>query len=411
MNKKKATLAVIFFTIFLDLVGNGILVPVVPQLFANPDSPYYLLLPGVPIKYGFILLGFLIASFPIAQFFAAPILGELSDIYGRKKVLAVSLFGTFFSYLLFAFGVVIHNIPLLFIARIIDGATGGNISVAQASIADISTNEDRAKNFGMIGAAYGLGFIIGPFLGGVLSNSGYISWFTMSTPFWFAAILSLMNAIFIIFFFTETHTVLSKKVIEWGKSLKHVYSAFTMKGLRVLFTTNYLYWSGFTFFATFFSVFLIDRFNFDQGDIGNYFAYAGIWIVLTQAVVARYISGKFSEVSILRWTLPLSAFFILLYYLPDSVMGLLLIVPFFAIANGLVMANLPALISRRASKDTQGEVLGINASVQALAQTAPPILSGFIAAMLAPETPVFIAGVLIVIAGLFFIAIVKNNDK
>lgn len=407
---KKTTLKIIFFTIFLDLVGNGILVPVVPQLFANPDSPYFLLLPGMPIKYGYILLGFLIASFPIAQFFAAPILGELSDKYGRKKILAISLFGTFISYAMFAFGVLIHNIPLLFISRFIDGVTGGNISVAQAAIADISTNKDRAKNFSMIGAAYGLGFIIGPFLGGILSNSGYISWFTMATPFWFASLLSLINTLFIVFYFAETHTDLSRKAIQWGKSLIHIYTAFTNGKLRTLFGTNFLYWSGFTFFATFFSVFLIDRFNFDQSDIGNFFAYAGVWIVLAQAVVSSYISQKFQELHILRWALILSAIFILAYYIPASVMGLLLVVPFFAITNGLTMANLPAIISRRAPRDIQGEVLGVNTSVQALAQSIPPILSGYVAAVWAPETPVFIAGMLVLLAGLAFLFLVRKED-
>jgi len=142
---EKNPLLIVFFTIFIDLLGFGILIPVIPLLLADPRSPYFLLPKGMPINQGYILLGFLTAVFPLMQFLAAPILGQLSDKYGRKKLLAASLFGTCLSYIVFAYGIIIHNLPLLFIARALDGITGGNISIAQATIADITAPKDRAK--------------------------------------------------------------------------------------------------------------------------------------------------------------------------------------------------------------------------------------------------------------------------
>lgn len=406
MRKRLAAnpLPVVLFTIFVDLVGLGILIPVVPLLLANPKSPYYLLSAGASVSQGYILLGYLVAIFPFMQFLATPILGQLSDKYGRKKVLAFSLMGTSVSYIIFAIGIITRNIPLMFISRGFDGITGGNISVAQAAVADVTKPEDRAKNFGLIGAAFGLGFIIGPYIGGKLSDPAILSWFNATTPFYFAALLSFLNVVFVLTLFPETLANLQHHVvIRFDKSIKNIFHAFSYVRLRVLFVTVFLFQGGFGFFTTFFSVFLIQRFAFTQGNIGDFFAYVGIWIAFTQAVITRRISHKFSEEHILRISLLAVGFFVLLYFLPSVWWQLLFITPLFAIANGLSQANLTALVSRSAGSEIQGEVLGINASVMALAQSIPPVLSGYIAAKLVPEAPIVVSSFVIMVSGLVFV--------
>src|SRR5882762_1050528 len=139
-------LPTVVFTIFLDVLGVGILLPIIPQLLANPHSPYYLLPAGWTFKGGLILLGWLTAIYPLMQFISTPILGQLSDRYGRKPVLGFSIFGTAVGYVLFAIGIITRNIPLLFFSRALDGITGGNLSVAQAVIADVTPPKDRTKN-------------------------------------------------------------------------------------------------------------------------------------------------------------------------------------------------------------------------------------------------------------------------
>ena len=135
----------------------------------------------------------------MAQFFGAPILGAMSDRFGRKKILILSLVGTCIGYLFFGAGIAAASLITLFISRAIDGFTGGNISIALSAIADISDPKEKAKNFGLIGMAFGLGFILGPYIGGKLADPSVVGWFTHSTPFWFAAALTFLNIILVTF--------------------------------------------------------------------------------------------------------------------------------------------------------------------------------------------------------------------
>jgi len=402
---------VIFFTIFLNSLGFGILIPVIPLLLANPKSQYFMLPAGFTLAQGYIIFGFLVASFSVMQFIATPILGQLSDKFGRKRILAVSLAGTCISFVMFAVGIIIKNIPLLFISRAFDGLTGGNISVAQAVVADVTPPEQRAKTFGLIGSAFGLGFILGPFLGGILSENKLVGWFNAATPFWFAAILSFIDVCIILICLAETFKTDKNKKIIWSQSIKNIAKAYSMKNLRVVFISSFLFQSGFTFFTTFFSVFLITKFAFTQSNTGNFFAYLGIWLVLTQAILTRLIARRFNEYKVLRITLILTGVFVFAYLLPPVWWGLLIVAPFFAAANGLSQANLTSLVSRSANRENQGEILGVSASVQALAQAIPAMLSGFIAAALTPSSPAIVAASILVLCGIIFAVFYRPELK
>jgi DHA1 family tetracycline resistance protein-like MFS transporter len=399
---KNKVITTIFFTVFVDLIGFGILIPIIPLLFANPSSEFYLLPVGVSIKTGYLLLGLLVAVYPLGQFLATPILGQMSDVYGRKKILALSLLGTSISYLIFAIGILTKNIPLLFASRFFDGLTGGNISVAQAMIADVSTNENRTRNFGLIGAAFGLGFIFGPYIGGRLSDPQTVSWFTAATPFFFASILAFLNMVSVTFLLEETNKHLQNIKIVWYKSLHNISRAMKMENLNVLFLTNFLFYGGFSFFTTFFAVYLINKFHWSQGNVGDFFAYVGLCSALTQAFITRAVAKRFESSRVLRVTLIGCAVMILAYFLPRYAWQILFIPPIFGIFSGLTMANLGSLLSRSTPPQMQGEILGINASVQALASFVPAILSGFIAASLTPQTPIVIASFIIILGAIAF---------
>lgn len=401
--QNKRILAVILFTIFVDLLGFGILIPVIPLLLGDPASKYYLIAGEFSMLQGYVLLGYLSAMWALMVFLVAPILGQLSDKFGRKKVLLFSLFGTSLSYVLFAVGIVTRNLPLLFISRAFDGVTGSSIGAAQAAIADITKPENRAKNFGLIGAAFGLGFILGPYIGGKLSDPAVLNWFNATTPFWFAAILSFLNVLFILFFFKETLKEKNRALkITLTRAFSNIFKAARLSSIRTILLTNFFFQGGFAFFTTFFSVFLIRRFAFTQGNIGDYFSYVGLWAVLAQVVILRLVIKKFNECQILRLSLLGLAVFMFLQLAPNKSWELLLITPFFAVANGLSQANITALVSRSAGQSIQGEILGINSSVQSLATAIPPIISGYLAAAFVPAASILVSAIVIFLGWVIF---------
>jgi DHA1 family tetracycline resistance protein-like MFS transporter len=402
MTRTREPIWIILFTVLLDTLGIGILVPVVPQLLGNPDSPHYLLARATPPGVGYVLLGFLVAVYPIMQFFATPVLGQLSDRYGRKPVLVLSLCGTSLGYVLFALGIVFGSLPLLFVGRALDGVTGGNLSVAQASIADVTRPADRTKNFGLIGAVFGVGFIFGPFLGGVLADPTRVSWFNAATPFWFAAILAALNTLSVQFLYAETNVHIRRVDLDVTRSLHNIARAYALPDLRPIFLTLFFFNAGFGFFISFFGVFLIDRFGYGEGQIGNFFAYVGVFMILTQLVTTRRVAARFTEDQVLRVTLLGVSIVMGSYLLAFKARWIFLIAPFSSTFNGLSMANMSGLLSRSAGPEVQGEILGIGSSIQALAQALPPLGAGFIAASLAPEAPVLAAALTMFLAWAVF---------
>lgn len=401
-NDNSKPLLTVFLTIFIDMLGIGVLIPIFPLLIL-PHSEFRIIPDSWPPTAGYILLGWLSASFPLAQFIFTPLLGQLSDQFGRKKVLALSICGTGIAYLLFAIGIVTKNIPLLFFSRIMDGCTGGNISVAQAVIADISTPQRRAKNFALVGMAFGLGFILGPFIGGILADPSLISWFNAATPFYFTAILSWINMFFVLVFLPETLKVKSNNPVDLSRSFSNVIQAFSNPGLRHIMPSTFFSNAGFTFFTTFFAVTLAHKYNFTQGRIGNYFAYIGIMIVLAQGIVVRRIAKYCQDYQVLRFSMFGTASCLVIYFFIPTAYELWIycVPPFLAIFNALTMAFNATLVTRITPSDKHGEGLGITSSIMALAQVIPAILSGYVAT-LDPSLPIVAGSFTVFLGGLLF---------
>jgi MFS transporter, DHA1 family, tetracycline resistance protein len=402
---QKRVLSIIFGTLVLDMIGTGMVFPIIPILFTDPSSPSFVL-EGYTQTGQYVIAGLVTALFGLMQFIAAPLLGELSDVYGRKRLLLLGVLVLALSQALFGIGVTASSLVLLLIARTIAGLAGANFSIAQAAIADVTAPQERAKNFGLIGAAFGIGFILGPLLGGwIVSLTG-----SAAAPFWFAAALGLINVLFVSLMLPETHTTPSDARHRFTllKGIHNLRAAFSDRDSRLVYLASFLYMAGFTFIPAFSGVLLVVRHGFSAGAVGTFFAIVGAWVVFTQMVILRFITRYYDERTILRTSLAVLSLSIAAYAFLPSGGWMYVIIPFVAIPQGLSMANMQALISKSVSAQRQGIALGINGSLLAFSSGVIPLIAGVGSALVGIQLP-FIVGGMLVAAGWFVLFVVARG--
>ncbi len=391
---KRNPILSVFITVFIDMLGVGIIIPIFAPLIVRNE--YGLISPEISEATRNLIYGILASTFAIFQFFGAPILGSLADKYGRKRILRISLIGTFIGYVLFALAIHYRLLWLVFIARALPGFMGGNISIVLASLADISDPKDRAKNFGLVGMAFGLGFILGPFIGGLLGK------YDLALPLWCTAALTLVNIVLVNIQFPETFKPSGLGKVSLLSGIRNVKKAFAMKELKIVFFTLFLQAFGFSFFMQFFQVYLIKKFDFTQLEIGHIFGYIGLWIAITQGLITRIVTKYFAPQTILRYTILGLSFSLWLILFPSQAWILLITQPLVAIFQGLTQPNLTSIVSVLSPGENQGEILGIQQSVQSLAFSIPPIVAGVVVSI-DIRLPIFLAGLSIFFAWIVFI--------
>jgi MFS transporter, DHA1 family, tetracycline resistance protein len=358
---KRSPLVVIFTTVFIDLIGFGIVIPVLP--FYAEGSRFN----ATPR-----IVGLLFASYSIMQLIFSPILGRLSDKHGRRPVLLLSIIGTGIGFLILGFA---NTLWMLFAGRILDGITGGNISTAQAYIADITTKEDRAKGMGLIGAAFGLGFVFGPAMGGILSRWG------VGVPFLFAAGLCFANALLLYFTLPETVTPdhPARVSAAGGRGLTQLIQSLRNPRLALVLTIYFLFIVAFSIMTTSFSLYTMFRFGYDAQHTGYLFAYVGILAVIVQGGLIGRLVKRFGEM----WLVIVGAFlfagslFAVPFVGPETggLLALLVGGGLFSIGNSLSAPSLTSLASKSAGPGEQGSILGVTQSVASLARAVGPALA------------------------------------
>jgi len=397
---QKRVLFVLFGTLLIDMIGFGMVFPIIPILFTDPSSPSFLL-GGYSPSLQFFMAGAITALWGLMQFIAAPILGEVSDAYGRKKLLLFGVGILAVSQALFGFGIAIASISLLFFARALAGIAAGNLGIAQASIADVTEPKDRAKNFGLIGAAVGMGLILGPLLSGWLVHASH----NPALPFFIAGALGLLNALFLALFLPETNSQpKATHTFTLTKGVRNIRSAIADNETRRFYLTSFFYLFGFSMFTSFYGIFLVHMFGFSEAQVGTSFAVVGVCVVFTQLVILRALAKRYSEQTMLRYTIILVGASIGLSAFMPSAALFLAFIPLVAVPHALSLANIPALVSRSVSADKQGAALGINASLIALANGSAPIVMGVGSGLLGVHMP-FVTAAFFVLASwcaLFF---------
>ena len=383
MRNKKAALGFIFVTILIDIIGIGLIIPIVPELIIE--------LTGNTTSEAAFVGGLLTATYAVMQFIFAPILGGLSDKLGRRPVLLIALLGLGLDYLVIVFA---PTLAWLFVARMISGICGSSMTVANAYIADISSSEDRAKNFGMIGAAFGLGFIVGPAIGGFLGEIG------TRVPFLVAAILSLLNWLYGYFVIPESLSKEDRRPFEWKRAnplgtLGNIFKYKVLIGLVLCLFLVYI--AAFSVQGNW-SFYTTEKFNWTPRDIGFSLTYVGFAVALVQGLLLGPIVKKIGEVKAVYAGL----FFNLvglfsLAVISDAWMVYVIIIPY--AFSGLTGPAMQSIMTAQIPKNAQGELQGGLTNVLMItAIIGPPLMAGIFTYYTSPENDTYFPGAPFILA-------------
>lgn len=375
--QKSAAIGFIFITMLIDITGWGIIIPVIPKLIKE-------LIHGdisEAAKYG----GWLTFAYAITQFLFAPLLGNLSDKFGRRPIILISLFAFALDYLLLAFS---PTIVWLFVGRIIAGFTGASITTASAYIADISTPENRAKNFGMIGAAFGLGFIIGPVIGGLLGQFG------SRVPFYAAAILCLLNFLYGYFILPESLAKENRRVFEW-KRANPITAFINLKkypSLIGLILAIFLLYVGSHAVHSNWSFFTMYQFKWDEKMVGISLGVVGLLVGIVQGGLIRWINPRLGNEKSIYVGLALYTVGMLLFaFATQSWMMFVFLIPY--CLGGIAGPAMQATVSSKVPANEQGEIQGTLASLMsASAIIGPPMMTNTFYFFTHKEAPFQFAG-------------------
>jgi DHA1 family tetracycline resistance protein-like MFS transporter len=356
--KNNKPLFAIFLVVFVDLLGFSLILPLLP---------YYAETFGATPT----VIGLLVAIYAAAQLVGAPILGRLSDRYGRRPILLISILGNALGFLMLALAT---NLEMMFISRLLAGLTGGNISVAQAYISDVTDEKNRAKGLGLLGAAFGLGFIIGPALGGILSQWGF------SVPSFLATAISTLNLILVFTWLPESLTAERKQQLVMSSrpalSPQAMLQALRRPFAGNLLQTRFFYGLAFSTFQSVFTLYAQLRFGLTPQGTGYILAYVGFLSVLTQGLLIGRLTSRFSDGRLMTWAaLIMAAAFAGWAFAPSIPLLLIALAPI-AIAGGVLNTVINSAISKSVKPMEIGGMLGLAAALESLTRVIAPSMGG-----------------------------------
>jgi DHA1 family tetracycline resistance protein-like MFS transporter len=385
---RSAALGFIFVTVLIDVIGFGIIIPVMPKLIQQ--------LVGGDLSKASSIGGLLMFTYAFMQFMFAPVLGNLSDQYGRRAVLLISLFGFGIDYLFLAWA---PSIVWLFVARIFSGITGASITTASAYIADISTPEKRAQNFGMIGAAFGMGFIIGPLIGGLLGQFGE------RIPFLFAAGLTMVNWLYGFFILPESLSLDKRRKFEWKKanplgSLLHLKKYPAVAGLVLSLTLIYI---AIHAVQSTWSYYTMKKFDWNPAMIGYSLAFVGLMIAVVQGFLIRLTIPKLGQTRSLFIGLMLYTIGMFLFSLAASTWMMFAFSAIYCL-GGISGPALQGIISNHVPANEQGQLQGaLTSLMSATSIVGPPLMTGLFAFFSKDGTSYFFPGAPFLAGALLFL--------
>jgi DHA1 family tetracycline resistance protein-like MFS transporter len=375
----RRSLILILVFVFIDVLGFSLILPLLP---------YY----AAEFQASSIMVGLLLSANALTQMIGAPFLGRLSDRYGRKPLLIASISGTVLSFLILGFA---NSLAILFLSRILDGLLGGNVSLAQAYITDTTTRENRAQGLGLIGAAFGVGFIFGPALGGILSAGG-----NYALPAFAAAGLAVLNLLGALIWLPESlppekRTTLKDKARP-KVSLGELIYALRRPCVGPLLSVVLIYGMAFTMFETMFSLFTQQKLGFTAQATSYVLTYVGVVVVLVQGFGIRWLSARFSDKQLIFGGAILLIGGLLGWAFSFSLLVLLIALLPLALASGMLRVSTNSALTKSVDQSEVGGILGLSASMNSLTRVVAPLIGSFLLAEISPAGPGVVGALLMI---------------
>jgi DHA1 family tetracycline resistance protein-like MFS transporter len=387
MFKNKALIP-IFIVVLVDLLGFSIILPLLP---------FYALQFHVSAE----VIGMVAAAYSVCQFAASPVLGALSDKYGRRPILIYSQFGSVIGFLLLAFA---GNIWIIILSRIIDGLSGGNITIASAYVADVTGVEDRASGMALLGVAFGLGFLFGPLLGGELSHA-----FGIAAPAYAAAFMALTSMTLSIVYLKEPpvhRTAAAKKGKEY---YTQAFDYLKIKNIRTMLIIFFFFALPFSLYVSMFSLYAHIELHFTEREVGRFLAYVGFLGIIWQGGVIRPLVKKIGELSLLRYGLAAMSLGLLGLVLATNWQQLAAVALVFSFGTGVTRVVVSSLVSQYAPPDKKGGVIGVSASIESFTRIIGPLLGGWIIGTIHPNYIGYVGGAMSLVG--FWLAFTVHRDS
>lgn len=385
-------------TIFNDALNYGIvLVIFAPMLLGH--SPIFL--SGASEDFRTVMLGFLFSASPLGQLLSSPFFGALSDSWGRKKVLLLTLWGIFLCTILSAIAILMQVLPLLFLGRFLSGCMSGNATLAQAAVADLSNQQTKTKNLAIVGIAGGLAWIIGAPLGGILSDPSLVSWFNFSTPIWFLAIMFMLNAILAHRNLKETYPQGHSEFKSFAQECRNIVSMFKSPELKVPLIYMLLFYIGWFMYLTFFPTLLIAKFQFTQTSIGFISGWCSVAFMAGSLLVSKKLSHRYAPKYLLLWPSIISFIGVFLSAIAPSYYYLIVLFAFANFCAAIIWIASLSLISNLAGKENQGKTFGVQQALLSFGTLVAPSISGFFAAIYV-GLPLIVGAILLMVGALVY---------
>lgn len=396
----------LYIVIFIGFVGYSLMITTMTPMILGDSGG---ILGSLPFEADrAIILGIVLSLYPLGQFLGSPVIGALSDGFGRRPVLLVSLLVTTVCYSIFAYSLQIMNLPLFMAVAFIAGLSEANIVIAQSAIADVTDDRSRTRLFAYITLSASAAFLVGPIAAGKLADSNLVPWFSYATPYWATFLILILTWVFTFSVFGETRPPVAGQKVRYVEALTNWLTVFSSGRLRIIYFVNFLlYFAIFGFFRAF-PMYIVDEFGMGVSRVSNYIAWNAVPVVVGSLWVAGYLARRFTPRRITIYSGIVFGVSIMAIIIPGVEWALWVTLFLPGLALAVALPSCASMLSLMVSGDEQGHVLGNNLSLEVAAEVLSGLAAGVLAAMFI-KLPIIVLSVIAVAAALILAAVGRRS--